>query len=255
MSDKLTTQDQSDIRVVNHELANVERSFKTIGPAVTRIHTRGNWKSVAKNWQEFCEAQGWSRQRMHQIETGWKAVLSLPPAMSTVVDTERAARELAKVPPDARKHVVESVLEAGEKVTSETVKKAATVLDVKPEIVDNTGYKIPKEILPFWEQRHDIQDLMTAVSKSKTRLEKARQEDDPLYRRISQAAIDHLSRAYQYISDAKPYAVCLTCQGRQSAKCPVCKGTGLVCESMYALKEAQEKRIIREKAYHLRPYA
>jgi hypothetical protein len=164
-----------------------------------------------------------------------------------------ALLEIGKASPDQRPKVFEKAAQIGP-VTKPSIAAARKIVD-KTEVKDDAGYPIPPEALMYWERRHEIQDRMTAVSQTKCALEKARQEDDPLYRRISQGAIDYLSRAYQFISDAKPYAVCLTCQGRLIAKCPVCRGTGLVSESMYAHKEAQEKRIIREKAYQLRPYA
>ena len=125
----------------------------------------------------------------------------------------------------------------------------------EPEVIkDATGYRVPKAALDYWQRRDEIQGMMTVVSRQKSLIENGKREDDPLFRPVSQAAIDHLSRAYQFLSGALPFAVCLECQGKaELTKCTTCKGTGLVCKTKYLVVSAVEKRKIREKAYKLEP--
>lgn len=134
-----------------------------------------------------------------------------------------------------------------------TVRAAEKKLDQPPEpaspvkVLDETGYPIPPKLHEFWNRRHEIQELMTAVSRVKTRIEKGRAEDDVLFRPINQAAIDQLERTYSFLADAKPHAVCLTCQGLANDACRVCKGTGLVSKFGYETRADKDARAIREK--------
>jgi len=168
------------------------------------------------------------------------------------ITNEAQARALADVPEEQRVEVVREAAKSGE-VTAASIEAAAEKV-VEPEKPkekekDKTGCVIPREALVFWKRKDEIQKLMTAVSKVKSAVENGRKEDDVMFRQVYQAAIDSLSRAYGFISDALPYAVCLDCEGRPSLNggCRSCKGTGLICKMRYDHIEAKEKRIIREK--------
>ncbi len=52
------------------------------------------------------EKWGWKRAYAYQLIDGAAAVKSLPPEMSTIVDNQTQARELAKVEPEKRAEVV-----------------------------------------------------------------------------------------------------------------------------------------------------
>lgn len=113
---------------------------------------------------------------------------------------------------------------------------------------DETGYLIPEEALETWKRRSEIQEHLTAISKVRTAIKHGHDKSDPLYRAVYQLAIDHLSRAYEAVADAKPYAVCLYCQGHWKLNngCRNCHGTGLASKHTYEIKSDQGIRKVRE---------
>ena len=167
-------------------------------------------------------------------------------AVNVSADSVRASDKIQKASPKLfdRLAAGEITIHAAEKKLEEAKSKTAA----KAEVLDETGYPIPSKLHEFWNRRHEIQELMTAVSKVKTRIEKGREEDDVLFRPINQASIDQLERTYSFLSDAKPHAVCLSCQGLANDSCRVCKGTGLVSKFGYETRADKDVRAIREKA-------
>jgi hypothetical protein len=180
--------------------------------------------------------------------------------------TPRQAEKLKGLPLGKQSEVFHRAIEAsgGKSPTPRIIQEARRELDaseaknknpekvtapMKPIELDFLGYPIPEEALIFWHRSQEIQDLLTEVSKVKAVIQKAQSADDPLFRCISQGAVDHLSRAYQFITEAKPYAVCLYCQGhhRLNGGCRNCLGVGVVSKFSYERKSPEEMRIIREK--------
>ena len=98
----------------------------------------------------------------------------------------------------------------------------------------------------FWARRAEIQSLLSTLSQIKNNLERNKNLDDPLYRVVSNAALADLSRAYQHISDAKPYTLCTTCEGypeTQQGGCGFCGSTGLISKKRWNLVDDQIKRL------------
>lgn len=246
------------IEQVNFCLGEMSTNGQEAARIASKIRDEGHWKSVAKSWRNFCEINGWTHQRLGQIADFGSVLLSLPENVATIVANEGQARELNKAPPEARKHVVESLLEGGEKVTAKTIKKAVLSLDIKPKNrvekqptqLDSKGTRIPEHALPFWNRRQEIQDLLTAVSRIKSAIEKAKASEDPLFGRVSNAIIADLSKAYTHISEAKPFAVCTACEGSpllQPHGCSYCCNTGLVSENKYTHMSRAEVKNMRTR--------
>lgn len=117
-----------------------------------------------------------------------------------------------------------------------------------PEL-DAVGWPIPKDGLAYWARRQEVQDLMTAVSRVKSSIEKAKLAEDNLFADCSNAAIADLTKAYTHLSNSKPYAVCTNCQGSPSIQprgCSTCSDTGLISEwkwNTHSRKEVKEMRL------------
>lgn len=99
--------------------------------------------------------------------------------------------------------------------------------------VDETGYPIPKALLPLWERRPEVAEVLSAISFAKCHLEKADKSNDPLWREpFLNKAIADLENVYGNLSTAKPYAVCGVCEGhpetQPNGECRGCKGTGFM---------------------------
>jgi hypothetical protein len=141
-------------------------------------------------------------------------------------------------------------------VTAKSVMAAAKALvsgAQKPTPVeDDMGCIIPEPLLPIWNRRQEIQDLMTAVSLVKCTIEQGREDEDMLLMKIPQGALDKLESAYSYLKDAKPFCVCGICEGRLETKpdrfCKSCDSTGIMSENQYNRLVPEEARKIRKLA-------
>jgi hypothetical protein len=230
------------------------------GAALKEIWDRGLWKEEADSWSAFCvDNWGVSKQRAHQLIDCAAIVIDLPPEASTMVDSERAARELKKVPKEARAEVVKNAAKGSNgKVTGESVKKA--VREMKPEkappIYDRTGFEIPQPspAISTWMKGEEVQSMLTALSRIKGAVEKAcgnaRIEDnDPVFAEVGYAGlVADLQSSYQQLKVALPYAVCPTCNGRVLSPCSTCHGRGMVSEFFWRHSVPARTKEIREKA-------
>ncbi len=195
-------------------------------------------------------------------------VQALPEDLGIAIPSVSAAKELSKVPEEKRVEVVQEAKKAGP-VTAPAIKAAAAKV-VPPEAAaiaaaakpalekilapkDETGHEIPNECRPAWDRRQEVQDMMTAISRIKCQIEKARESDDPLYRRLGPSTLSELAMAHEAISQIKPYAVCTKCQGHPSATsgCSLCYGNGVISKRIYDM-ERDDIKELRTKAMELR---
>lgn len=238
------------------------QTFVDVGSALGEIREEKLYLRDFDTFEAYCQSRwGWSRQRSNQLISAAELVEKLPPTLAAKVETERDARALLSLEPAEQKQVIREASKGGVPISEAaksfsekpvTIERNVTTTVVKgkkteKQILDDTGYPIPAKLHEFWNRRDEIQTLMTAVSRVKSTIHNARSEDDPLFLQVNQASIDQLERTYSFLSDAKPYAVCLTCQGRACDACRVCKGTGLVSKFGYETRGNKEVREMREK--------
>lgn len=226
------------------------------GRALKEIRDRELWKEEkSESFQQFCiDNWGVSKQRAYQLIDTAKIVEALPPEQSTAVDSERAARELKKVPEAERAEVVKRAQEAGP-VTGPAITKAAKQVKASA-IYDRTGFEIPQPspASATWLRMDEIQEMLTALSKIKTRVERGcspgdPKNADPVYTEINFSAFTNdLQSTYSLLKVALPYAVCPTCQGRVLSPCTTCLGRGMVSEFYWKHKVPEKTKEIREKA-------
>lgn len=151
-------------RIINRGLV----GFKEVGNALLKIRDGKLYRQEHATFEGYC-AKRWSmsRPRAYQIMESAGAVASLPENLSTMVDKERSARELAKVPAEKRSQVVEVAAAAGP-VTAKSIKEAAAkVAEPSPA---------PK-LEPEPEPTPEPEPELTGVEP----LDTVRQGPDPMY--------------------------------------------------------------------------
>lgn len=228
------------------------------GRALKEIRDRELWKEEAESFQQFCvDNWGVSKQRAYQLIDTVKIVDQLPPEQSTAVDSERAARELKKAPEEARAAIVKDLQAKGD-VSGPAVAKA--VKDLKgvasKKLFDRTGFEIPQPspAASTWLRMDEVQEMLSALSKIKSRVERAcspgnPKEADPVYTEINFSAfVADLQSSYQQLKVALPFAVCPTCQGRVLSPCTTCGGRGMISEFYWKHKVPEKTKEIRERA-------
>lgn len=247
-----------------------------IPSTISEVMERELWKLKYPSPREWLEDRcGITRQWANQVlstqrtieeiqgSAKWKGLSTSDPENKAILQkmTPEQRKKLDGLPTEQKAEVFQKSVEAAgglsptpkliEQVRKETVKNGQVTKKEKPTVeLDAVGCPIPEEALEFWHRAQEIQDMMTAVQRIKGQIEKARNQDDHLYRAISQSAIDHLSRVYQCIGEAKPYAVCLYCQGhwKMNKGCRNCREVGVVSKWAYEKNAPEELRVIREKS-------
>ena len=226
------------------------------GLALKEIKDRELWKEEAESFQAFCvDNWGVSRSRAYQLIECAEIVTELPPQLSTMVDTERGARELKKVPKEKRAEVVEQAANNG-RATATAIENAAAAASNIPEQYDRTGFEIPQPSPASitWLRADEIQSMLTALSRIKVMVERGCGNADPkdndlmLSEINASALVADLMSSYQQLKVALPFAVCPTCQGRVLSPCSTCGGRGMVSEFYWKHKVPEEVREIRKRA-------
>jgi len=123
----------------------------------------------------------------------------------------------------------------------------------KPQkIYDDMGVEIPKGCLEVWARRDEIKELAAVISEIKCKIERKRKEEDKLFMKVPQYAIDAAEKLYSYLKEARPETVCGSCKGHpeiHGGVCASCQSTGLQSMEQYNRLTAIEEKQIRAKAY------
>lgn len=217
-------------------------------------------------FEAFCDHEwGWTKRYVNQLLSNGKAIASLPEPMRKLIQSERAARELAKIDPFLRQTVIDVATVGGTKpATPKAIvaakpsalppppkpaagkKPSATPPKPKPGDdlpKDKTGATIPRELLPLWDRGFEAKQIVTYVRSVKSALKKAEEASDPLFHEVNlQEAMALLSQVEVNVERAVPFAVCTTCSGKTSATCLTCKKTGFISEFYYKHFVTEEVR-------------
>jgi hypothetical protein len=267
MTEKLSPKERARFDICKKTIAdNIQGVFDT-GAAFVEIKTTRLYREEFESFKEFCEqVYHIGEAYAYRLAEASEVKENLPKSLGKLITNEAQARELAKVPEHERPKVLKAIVSEGETVTAASIKSYAgesqtspigepkrpieSGKTAKPPIeLDATGWPIPKDALPHWARRQEVQDLMTAVSRVKTAIVKAKANQDNLFAECSNAAIADLTKAYTHIENAKPYAVCTECQGSPSVQpkgCFNCRDTGLISEfkwNTHSRKEIKEMRL------------
>lgn len=126
------------------------------------------------------------------------------------------------------------------KVTSNIPPRPAPAVAVT---MDATNHPVPEEIIPAWDQAlEESKQLLQTISETRSRLKRALDFNEPMFRELNHNdAIAKLDLVYAELKLAKPYAVCMECQGvltsvitnQGQVVCRSCKGKGWVSQQFW----------------------
>ena len=257
---KLTTIDINDLDRLEKIIEKGKQTFVTVGLALTEIRDRKLYRKDFETFEAYCQERwGWSRQRGSQLINAATVVQQLPQNLSTMVDSERVAREISKVPPTERPQVIEEASNNGH-LTAKAIKEKYGPPPVQPAPVkskpqvpepelDCTGYPIPAKIQPAWDEAKTVQFLLSKLSEVRGALRTAQESDNKVFAEVNfSSCLSHIDQAYADLKTAKPHAVCTQCQGMMPQGCPLCKGRGFVSEHRWNTCVPREVKEIRFKS-------
>ena len=114
---------------------------------------------------------------------------------------------------------------------------------------DRTGYPIPRHVQELWDRSEQVQQsCLTPLSTIQGILKRAEETGDKAFIGVSlTSALGKLDEAYAFIKEAKPFAVCATCQGQVVETCCTCHGKGFVSEFFWDRCVPEETKQIRFK--------
>ena len=183
------------------------------------------------------------------------------------IDSERAARELAKVKPEERAGIVQAIVDSGKPVTAAEIKQHLPPPPMHPSVaaqtsppvaspapppamvVDATGWPVPTQLIPLWRRTDEVQEMLTTLSRVKGALRTAQEDKDKLFTEVNfSSALSHLDQAWADLKTAKPFAVCPACQGQVPDQCTLCRGRGLISEHRWDTCVTREDKAFRNKA-------
>ena len=245
-------------------IAKGKQTFVEVGLALAEIRDLRLYKREYGSFSEYCrEKWGWERRYTDYVIAGAEAVKSLPEKVSTIVLTETAARELAKIPAEQRAEVVETVAAEGKPVTAAAIKRRlppppmrrrapdGTNGAVPPppgQVLDATGWPVPTQLIPLWQRGDEVREVLANLSRLKGLVRSVEEKRDVLYAEMHfSSAMAHLEQLWADFKTAKPFAVCPTCQGQVPDQCTLCRGRGLISEFRWNTCVTREDKEFRSK--------
>jgi hypothetical protein len=153
------------------------------------------------------------------------------------------AKVVTQVPDQAR------AVEAGEKSVHAAIREIKSA-QAAPEIVrGDTGYPIPEELVPLWNRKSEVVELLKHISRARGAVRAASERPDQLYAPTNLSGVlSNLNDAYTSAHLSVPYAVCCTCQGRVVETCRSCKGRRFVSKHHFDRCVPVELKEIRAKS-------
>lgn len=234
-----------------------QKTFIEVGLALAEIRDSKLYKADHKTFDDFCHSEfGWQRQRAYELISAAEVTKSLPAECNQKITNENQAAALSKVEPASRAEVLEKAADAAKAedkpLTARHIKAATPPPRDKVTwhkvTKDGTGLIVPKDALALWSRAHEAQEVLTYISIAKSKLVRSRDEKDLLFRAVNfNSAIASLEQAYADCKQAKPFAVCPTCQGKLAEQCTACGGAGLVSEFFWNTCVPEQTRNRREQ--------
>jgi hypothetical protein len=224
-----------------------------VGIALCIVRDKRLYRDRYKTFDDYCQ-QRWKigRRYADKLILDSTVYQQLPEDLRTIVLKPHTAGALAPIPPEKREALVKQIVGAGKLLTARAVREAA-----KPEHdhqkqvrTDETGYRIPNELVGLWSRESEVDEVLRVISHVKSVVGKAILDKDSLYIEVNNSAIVDLTNAYNTIKRAKPYAVCPRCQGRKTitANCTTCRRRGIVSKFMWDSAITKEDKELRAKA-------
>jgi hypothetical protein len=268
-------------------IARGKKTFVEVGLALAEIRDLRLYKREYSSFAEYCQKKwGWNKSYAYYMIDSAEVVKALPEKVSTMVDSERQVRQLAKVEPGQRAAVVQAIVDQGKPVTATEIRRhlppppmvrsqgngkdgkegsnggGATGKSPEPadrnvcatpppppsQILDSTGWPVPTQLIPLWQRAGEVQELLTILSRVKGALRAAQENQDKLFAEVNfSSALSQLDQAWTDIKTAKPFAVCPGCQGQVPEQCTLCRGRGLISEFRWDTCVTREDKEFRFK--------
>jgi hypothetical protein len=234
MSNKLSVGEWAQLRERETIIKDGEQVFIRVGTALAEIRDLKLYREKFGTFQEYVEQRlGWTRQRAYQVMEAAKVVKELPPKMSSMLDTARAAEAVAKVPQDQREQVLAEAAKAGPVTAASVQQAAAKVYEGELVLTDATelARTVPTEIAADWKRAdatakdilHKLRDVLHAI-------DEGLKAEDSIYADTTNGELSPLKAVIGHVNlHVKPHAVCSICHGLKSRKsCKLCKGRGYI---------------------------
>jgi hypothetical protein len=250
-------------------IAKGKKTFVEVGLALAEIRDLRLFRPEYSSFRDYCQEKwGWNKSYAYYMIDSAEVVKALPEKVSTIVDSEAAARELAKVEPEQRAVVVEEIVAEGKPVTAKEIKRRLPPPPMVPsngqaargkgkkvpppppsQVLDGTDWPIPTQLIPLWQRADEVQEMLTTLSRVKGSLRTAQENKDKLFAEVNySSALSHLDQAWTDIQTAKPFAVCPTCQGQLPDRCTLCKGRGFISQHRWNTCVTREDKEFRFRA-------
>lgn len=249
--------------------------FYMVGNSLTEIKEKRFFVARGfETFEEYAESIGYSKRYCNQLILDAAVLKSLPENLRELIKSERAARELAKIPEPLRGQVAVKATAGGTKpATAASVKKSsppprATVAKKiapparKPAAakpgkapapklqLDETGVEIPPDVQPLWDRGHEAHELMMYCQATISKLENFREAKDPLFTEVDfNNDIANLKTVVTDLKRGIPFAVCPSCSGKMKDGCTSCKGRGFVSKFYWTQCVPEETRQLRPKGW------
>lgn len=130
--------DRNDLQYHEQVIEKGVKTFLQVGESLAVIRDRRLYRESYGTFEEYLDKR-WDlkRARAYQLINAADVLKALPGEMSTIVDTESKARELAKVEPEKRAEVVEKAVEAtGGKLTAKSLREAAQDAEARNAVIE-----------------------------------------------------------------------------------------------------------------------
>ncbi len=240
--------DDQRLAELEKTIARGKKTFVEVGLALAEIRDLRLYRRQYSGFAEYCrEKWGWEKAYANHVIRAADVVKALPHETATMVANERVARELGKAEPSERAGVVQAIVDSGKPVTAAEIKRR--IPPPPSQVLDATGWPIPTQLIPLWQRAHEVQEMLTTLSRVKGALRSAQENRDLLFAEVNfSSALSQLDQAWYDVKTAKPFAVCPSCQGQLPDKCTLCRGRGLISEHRWNTCVTREDKEFRAKA-------
>lgn len=286
MENSLTTAEQAEFAELETTIEKGKDTWIEVGLAFCKIRSRKLYRKTHATFELYChERWDMTRQRALQLENSAVALQDVMKNLTTMVVisppsiaqprttppdrpktdsngastrkkdapvSERAARELSRVPPDRRVEVFQTASTNGTPTATAIKKAFGPPPDVKPKlppkppaVLDDIGRVIPPDIVSLWQRAGEVKDLLSGISKARTAIKKAEDDQDILFVGVNYSSIlADLSNAYNTVKLAMPYTVCPSCQGQPITRpnCRLCHKRGFISAFTWKTSISEEQK-------------
>lgn len=252
MTDKLSRElskaESQELKEHERTIRNTSGAFVACGLALKAIREKRLYRATHHSFENYCqEVHGWGRQRAFLLIEAAELKKSLPKDVQNFVQLPSQATALLGVPKPSQRDILKKAARSG-KVTARSIREAAK--ESKPEVQkDETGIAIPDAILEDWARADETGNrLLRMISTLRTEIKKGFDDEDIIFREVTQGINADLNNAYATIKGIVPHAVCTSCQGHGRSKCNLCKGRGWISKFLFDTAIPEETKKVRQKA-------